>query len=143
MLPTLTIQGEWFALDKRKRRGRGIAVGDLVIYKIPMSPNQSGIKRVVGMPGDYVSLGTPGERGDDQMIQVWFSCVLTFSMSSHVLLTNFRCPRVIAGLWGITCRLLGTLEHSVRFRWPWCKPRLWVDYCPGTSKRGSQAVCSR
>ncbi|KAG5954532.1 hypothetical protein E4U57_004367 [Claviceps arundinis] len=70
MLPTFTVQGEWFVLDKRKRRGRGIAVGDLVIYKIPMSPNQSGIKRVVGMPGDYVSLGTPGERGDDQMIQV-------------------------------------------------------------------------
>ncbi|KAG6213853.1 hypothetical protein E4U47_004599 [Claviceps purpurea] len=70
MLPTFTVQGEFFVFDMRKRRGRGIAVGDLVIYKIPMLADQSGIKRVVGMPGDYVSLGTPGERGDDQMIQV-------------------------------------------------------------------------
>lgn len=84
MLPTFTVQGEFFVFDMRKRRGRGIAVGDLVIYKIPMLADQSGIKRVVGMPGDYVSLGTPGERGDDQMIQVWLPCVLNFPMISHV-----------------------------------------------------------
>ncbi|KAG5940149.1 hypothetical protein E4U59_002625 [Claviceps monticola] len=70
MLPTFTVQGASFITDLRKRRGRGIAVGDLVIYKIPMLPDQSGVKRVVGMPGDYVLLGTPGERGDDQMVQV-------------------------------------------------------------------------
>ncbi|KAG6052183.1 hypothetical protein E4U17_005920 [Claviceps sp. LM77 group G4] len=70
MLPTCTVQGEWLVTDMRKRRGRGIAVGDLVMFKIPMLSDQCGIKRVVGMPGDWVSLGTPGERGDDQMIQV-------------------------------------------------------------------------
>jgi mitochondrial inner membrane protease subunit 1 len=30
----------------------------------------NGIKRLVGMPGDYVSVGTPGERGAERMIQV-------------------------------------------------------------------------
>ncbi|KAG6014509.1 hypothetical protein E4U54_005162 [Claviceps lovelessii] len=70
MLPTFTVDGDWIAADMRYRLGRRIAVGDLVLYKIPIFPDRSGVKRVVAMPGDYVSLGTPGERGEDQMIQV-------------------------------------------------------------------------
>ncbi|QPH04020.1 hypothetical protein C2857_000619 [Epichloe festucae Fl1] len=70
MLPTFALDGDWIAADMRHRLGRGVAVGDLVLYKIPISANDNGVKRVVGMPGDYVSLGTPGEKGEDQMIQV-------------------------------------------------------------------------
>ncbi|KAG6000142.1 hypothetical protein E4U43_001686 [Claviceps pusilla] len=70
MLPTFTVDGDWIAADMRYRLGRRISVGDLVLYKIPIFPDRNGVKRVVAMPGDYVSLGTPGERGDDQMIQV-------------------------------------------------------------------------
>ncbi|KAG6031344.1 hypothetical protein E4U41_007603 [Claviceps citrina] len=70
MLPTFTVDGDWLAADMRHRLGRRISVGDLVLYKIPTSPDRHGVKRVVGMPGDYVSLGTPGERGEHQMIQV-------------------------------------------------------------------------
>ncbi|KAG8408495.1 hypothetical protein J3459_017574 [Metarhizium acridum] len=70
MLPTFTVDGDWIAADMRHRLGRGITTGDLVLYKIPIFANQNGVKRVVGMPGDYVSLGTPGENGEDQMIQV-------------------------------------------------------------------------
>ncbi|KAH0594708.1 hypothetical protein MHUMG1_07542 [Metarhizium humberi] len=70
MLPTFTVDGDWIAADMRHRLGRGITTGDLVLYKIPIFASQNGVKRVVGMPGDYVSLGTPGENGEDQMIQV-------------------------------------------------------------------------
>lgn len=70
MLPTFTVDGEWIAADMRYRLGRNVEVGDLVLYKIPLFAHQNGVKRVVGMPGDYVLLGTPGEPGDDQMIQV-------------------------------------------------------------------------
>lgn len=70
MLPTFTVDGDWIAADMTYRLGRRINVGDLVLYRIPIFSNQSGVKRVVGMPGDYVSLGTPGEDGQEHMIQV-------------------------------------------------------------------------
>lgn len=70
MLPTFTVDGDWIAADMTARLGRRIKVGDLVLYKIPIFASQNGVKRVIGMPGDYVSLGTPGERGEEQMIQV-------------------------------------------------------------------------
>ncbi|KAI0814615.1 LexA/Signal peptidase [Xylaria sp. FL0064] len=59
MLPTFLIMNEWFVADKRYRRGRGIRVGDCVVYSIPVEPGQEGLKRVMGMPGDYVLLNTP------------------------------------------------------------------------------------
>ncbi|KAK5627393.1 hypothetical protein RRF57_003108 [Xylaria bambusicola] len=59
MLPTFLIMDEWFITDKRYRRGRGIQVGDCVAYSIPVEPGQEGLKRVMGMPGDYVLLNTP------------------------------------------------------------------------------------
>jgi inner membrane protease subunit 1 len=70
MLPTFLVAGESLAIDKTARHGRRIQVGDLVAYKIPTDPNDIGVKRVIGLPGDYVSIGTPGERGADYMIQV-------------------------------------------------------------------------
>ncbi|KAL7919754.1 peptidase S24/S26A/S26B/S26C [Trichoderma austrokoningii] len=70
MLPTFTVDGDWIAADMTARLGRRIKVGDLVLYKIPIFASQNGVKRVIGLPGDYVSLGTPGERGEEQMIQV-------------------------------------------------------------------------
>lgn len=74
MLPTFTVDGDWIAADMTYRLGRGVKVGDLVLYKIPIFASQNGVKRIVGMPGDYVSLGTPGEPGEEQMIQV---CLLS------------------------------------------------------------------
>ena len=70
MLPTFAVEGDWILADMTRRRGRGISVGDLVLYKIPIFADQSGVKRVVGLPGDYVVMGTPGEAGEEQMIQV-------------------------------------------------------------------------
>jgi inner membrane protease subunit 1 len=47
------------------RRGRGIKVGDVITYTHPIFPSISGCKRVIGMPGDFVSVVTPGRRNDD------------------------------------------------------------------------------
>lgn len=59
MLPTFLVAGEWFITDKRCRRGRGVGVGDCVVYAIPVEPGEEGVKRVMGMPGDYVLLNSP------------------------------------------------------------------------------------
>ncbi|KAI5865584.1 LexA/Signal peptidase [Durotheca rogersii] len=86
MLPTFRT-GEWFVTSRAHRRGRGVRVGDCVVYAIPSppasappgSPGEDGVKRVLGLPGDYVLLNEPGLRAgaaaaaevdDPMMIQV-------------------------------------------------------------------------
>jgi inner membrane protease subunit 1 len=76
MLPTFERDGEWLLTSKRHRHARRVAVGDLVVYKIPYSPDTEGIKRVLGLPGDYVLLNSP-KSGSDTMIQVRFYCPVT------------------------------------------------------------------
>jgi inner membrane protease subunit 1 len=68
MLPTFELSGEHILTNGYYRRGRGVAVGDLVTYKIPIFVNEMGVKRVIGMPGDYVVAGMPGKT--DMMVQV-------------------------------------------------------------------------
>lgn len=70
MLPTFSVYGDWILADMKACRGRRIAVGDLVLYKIPVAPDSSGIKRLIGLPGDYVSIANPDEPARDRMIQV-------------------------------------------------------------------------
>ena len=75
MLPTLEILGEWLLISRRHRYGRNVAVGDVVAYNIPIN-DSFGVKRVLGLPGDYVLLNAPGS-GNDSMIQVnalWIGC---------------------------------------------------------------------
>ena len=70
MLPTLAVDHDWVYISKFYRRGKGVRVGDVVSFKHPMFPSVGALKRVVGMPGDFVLRDTPGsERG--MMIQVW------------------------------------------------------------------------
>ncbi|KAI8947953.1 LexA/Signal peptidase [Xylaria longipes] len=59
MMPTFLATNEYFVTDKRYRRGRGVQVGDCVVYSIPVEPGEDGLKRVIGMPGDYVLLNSP------------------------------------------------------------------------------------
>ncbi|KAH7380318.1 peptidase S24/S26A/S26B/S26C [Phaeosphaeria sp. MPI-PUGE-AT-0046c] len=47
------------------RRGRWIQVGDVITYKHPIIAGVDGCKRVIGMPGDFVAVVTPGKRDDD------------------------------------------------------------------------------
>ena len=75
MLPTFLVDGQWFVVDRRCRRGRGVAAGDCVLYAIPVvSPaapatggGTEGVKRVVGLPGDYVLLNSPGAKSEAMM----------------------------------------------------------------------------
>ncbi|KAL0943748.1 mitochondrial inner membrane protease subunit [Colletotrichum truncatum] len=69
MLPTFDIQGDHIIIDRRYRFGRNIVVGDLVNYRIPIFRHSEGVKRVLGMPGDYVLVGSP-DAHSHQMIQV-------------------------------------------------------------------------
>lgn len=69
MLPTFLVINECFVISKRYRRGRGVQVGDVINYSIPVEPDEEGVKRVLGMPGDYVLLNSPGAKNDN-MIQV-------------------------------------------------------------------------
>ncbi|KAI6767535.1 hypothetical protein HG530_005544 [Fusarium avenaceum] len=91
MLPTFTVDGDWILCDHTRRYGRGVSVGDLVVYRIPIFNSQWGVKRVTGMPGDYVSVGTPGEPGEELMIQVddlTFILVLEFIVGLDLSVCN-------------------------------------------------------
>lgn len=69
MLPTFSSFGDWVIISKYYRKGRGVVVGDVVSYKIPVEYELAyAIKRVIGMPGDFVLRDTPGVSG--VMIQV-------------------------------------------------------------------------
>lgn len=73
MLPTFEVLGEWLLVSKLHRFGRGITVGDVVAYSIPINEDV-GVKRVLGLPGDYVLMDTPVERTvGGSMIQVSIS----------------------------------------------------------------------
>ncbi|QIW94654.1 hypothetical protein AMS68_000172 [Peltaster fructicola] len=69
MLPTINSCGDKLIISKWYRRGRGIHLGDIVSYTHPINSNQDAVKRVLGMPGDFVLRDTPGE-GEGHMIQV-------------------------------------------------------------------------
>ncbi|KAF2452065.1 LexA/Signal peptidase [Karstenula rhodostoma CBS 690.94] len=47
------------------RRGRNIAVGDVITYHTPAKTSIIGCKRVVGMPGDFVSVLSGGRENED------------------------------------------------------------------------------
>jgi inner membrane protease subunit 1 len=51
------------------RRGRGVKVGDVITYTHPIFPRDKGCKRIIGMPGDFVSVITPGRADDDLEVE--------------------------------------------------------------------------
>lgn len=68
MLPTISSCDDWLCISKYYRRGRGIEVGDLVSFQIPITVGESAVKRVIGLEGDFVLMNTPEKSG--AMIQV-------------------------------------------------------------------------
>ena len=74
MLPTINAQGVWVYIDKTYRRGRGIQLGDVVDFQHPMVQGVGAMKRVMGMPGDFVVKDGGGGSGK-MMIQVRNRCV--------------------------------------------------------------------
>jgi len=69
MLPTIEVRGDWIVLDRSARNGRGVEVGDIVSFKSLSEPGVRMMKRVIGMPGDFVMRDTPGS-GSNAMFQV-------------------------------------------------------------------------
>ncbi|KAK5167431.1 uncharacterized protein LTR77_007130 [Saxophila tyrrhenica] len=69
MLPSFASYGDVVFISKYHRRGRDIHVGDIVSYAHPIEEGERAIKRVLGMPGDFVLRDTPG-KGKGVMLQV-------------------------------------------------------------------------
>ena len=69
MLPTIETWGEYVLVSRRHRLGRNVQVGDLVVYTVPIHPGADAVKRVIGMPGDYVLMNSP-DSGSDAMLKV-------------------------------------------------------------------------
>lgn len=75
MLATLSAYGDGVVVSHLHRQGRGVRVGDVVDFKHPMQPGFGAIKRVAGLPGDFVMRDSPGlGKGLEgtKMIQVGF-----------------------------------------------------------------------
>jgi signal peptidase I len=71
MLPTMEMSGTLLGISKSYRRGKDIEVGDIVAANHPMFPKEMVVKRVIGMPGDFVLADSVDSSG--RMIQVWTS----------------------------------------------------------------------
>ena len=69
MVPTLTVSGDIVYTSSRYARGNGIEFGDVIEFKHPMEPAAGVVKRVMGLPGDFVREDGGLGRGD-RMIQV-------------------------------------------------------------------------
>lgn len=69
MVPTISVKDDWFLINRSHRRGRNIRVGDIVMFDSVVVPGECAFKRVLGLEGDCVMIGTPGS-GNDQMIRV-------------------------------------------------------------------------
>ena len=74
MLPTINVRGVRVYIDNTFTKGRGIKVGDVVDFHHPMVQGVGGIKRVMGMPGDFV-VKDGGEGKGKMMIQVRHLCL--------------------------------------------------------------------
>lgn len=97
MLPTFQVLGEWLLVSKLHRLGRGISVGDVVAYNIPIN-DEVGVKRVLGLPGDYVLMDTPeNATGTGSMIQVCMG-YLYFILSYPLMLLS-----LLSGWWLMEC----------------------------------------
>ena len=68
MLPTLHFNGDTVMISKLHSGGRWIQIGDIVSFDHPVRQGTTGIKRVVGMPGDLVLKNTP--ETNDMMLMV-------------------------------------------------------------------------
>lgn len=113
MLPEWEVWGDGVVTSQLYRRGKGIKVGDLIKFKVPVT-DQEAVKRVAGLPGDYVLIHSP-DSGREEMIQVTqdpvdFKEKVTDDWS-------IRFPRDTAGFWEIIYMRRGTLGCTGPCRW--------------------------
>ena len=55
MIPTLN-NGEFILVSKLNYRLGNVERGDIIVFHFPMDPKQELIKRVIGLPGDVISI---------------------------------------------------------------------------------------
>jgi inner membrane protease subunit 1 len=73
MYPTINTRGDYLLTLKNYKHGRGIEVGDVVRFHHPYFLGLHGGKRVLGLPGDFVSREDPldgGAGGRGEIIRV-------------------------------------------------------------------------
>ncbi|KAK2749475.1 hypothetical protein FQN57_006409 [Myotisia sp. PD_48] len=75
MYPTIHVRGDSLLISKFYKYGRGVELGDIIIYKKPHDLHTDAAKRVIGLPGDYVLKDPPLDdktvvEEDAEMIQV-------------------------------------------------------------------------
>ena len=126
MLPTLETVGDTVLFSRLNRFGRRVRVGDLVVYVIPPYPTTVGIKRVIGMPGDYV-LKNPPDSGSGEMIQVGFCSP---ERAEPVADGGCRFPKGIAGWRVTTSGRLGTHTCLVPSPWRSSRAKPWPRSSP-------------
>lgn len=126
MLPTISWDKEAVLISNFfHRRGRNISVGDVISFEHPVRPGYKSIKRVIGMPGDFVCRDTPG-KGKGWLVQVpEGSCWVTGDnlgasrdsrMFGPIPLALVRGKVVAAWSWGRWLRWMGnTLEDADGF----------------------------
>jgi hypothetical protein len=139
MLPTLDQDRAWLLLSHWHRRGRHIEVGDLVSYKIPIFEGHLGIKRVIGMPGDYVLTGMPDDTSNE-MIQVISATPLRVQLSGS-LLTPCRCRRATAGSKATICLVREIRVHTDLCHWRWSGAKCSPVFGPCGGHNGSRIRC--
>jgi inner membrane protease subunit 1 len=76
MLPTIEVMGDHVLISKQYRRGRGIKVGDIIGFDSVHMLDEVVIKRVLGMPGDYVMRDTPGSMSNAMLQVIFIPCVM-------------------------------------------------------------------
>lgn len=54
MYPAFRVWGDYALISKLHRHGRKMGVGDIAVFKHPQFTGQWAVKRIIGMPGDYV-----------------------------------------------------------------------------------------
>ena len=86
MLPTLSVEGDMVFTSAYYKRGYGVKVGDVVAYTHPLDPSNGAMKRVTGMPGDFVNIGERGLFGEERMIQVRASFVRSRFQACEILI---------------------------------------------------------
>ncbi|MCJ1446272.1 MAG: hypothetical protein MMC23_006777 [Stictis urceolatum] len=66
MLPTLDVNHNHVLISCSHRRGRNVRVGDVVSVRHPQMPGEGMGKRVLGMPGDFVRIDSPGVGAEER-----------------------------------------------------------------------------
>lgn len=118
MLPNLRADGGWVLISRYYRRGRGVQVGDVVVFAHPLKEDGRAVKRVIGMPGDYVLRDSPHTARVPVMIQVPAGhCYVVGDNLDHSRDSRMFGPLPLALVKG---KIVASYEPSMR-DWMWFK----------------------